>query len=73
MITIFIPTTPNPTSGLLTIIPRKDATELDMTVEEAIKMIISLGVMIPEHLLTQEGISQAHAREEKQETKTNNK
>lgn len=51
MVTIFIPTTPNPTSGLLTIVPRKDTVEIDMTVEQALKMVISLGVMVPEHLL----------------------
>jgi uncharacterized membrane protein len=67
MITVFIPTTPNPTSGLLTIVARKDATELNMSVEEAIKMIISLGVMIPEHMLTPEGITSAHERDSKVE------
>ena len=57
MLSVFIPTTPNPTSGLLTIVPSEDAIELNMTVEEAVKMIISLGVMIPSQMLTAEGIS----------------
>jgi len=45
MMTVFIPTTPNPTSGFLTVIPKKDAAELDMSVEEALSMVISLGVI----------------------------
>lgn len=43
----FVPTTPNPTSGFIIIVPRKDITVLDMTVDEALRMIISLGVVIP--------------------------
>tara|TARA_B100000963_G_scaffold341534_1_gene341335 strand:+ start:189 stop:839 length:651 start_codon:yes stop_codon:yes gene_type:complete len=43
----FVPTTPNPTSGFIIIVPRKDITVLDMEVDEALKMIISLGVVIP--------------------------
>ena len=43
----FVPTTPNPTSGFIIIVPRKDLIELDMEVDEALKMIISLGVVIP--------------------------
>lgn len=43
----FVPTTPNPTSGFIIITPKKDVLELDMEVDEALKMIISLGVVIP--------------------------
>ena len=43
----FVPTTPNPTSGFIIIVPRKDITVLDMEVDQALKMIISLGVVIP--------------------------
>ena len=43
----FLPTTPNPTSGFIIIVPRKDIIELDMDVDEALKMIISLGVVVP--------------------------
>ncbi|MCH9643555.1 MAG: DUF502 domain-containing protein [Gammaproteobacteria bacterium] len=46
--TIFIPTTPNPTSGFLMVVPASDARELDMSVEEALRMIISLGVVMPD-------------------------
>ncbi|MDI9818792.1 MULTISPECIES: DUF502 domain-containing protein [unclassified Legionella] len=47
MLSLFIPTTPNPTSGFLVMIPKKDAIEISMTVDEALKFIISLGVMPP--------------------------
>ena len=50
MLTVFIPTTPNPTSGFLTIIPKQDTTELNINVEDALKMVISLGVVMPKHL-----------------------
>jgi len=43
----FVPTTPNPTSGLIIIVPKKDVTVLDMDIDEALKMIISLGVVVP--------------------------
>ena len=43
----FVPTTPNPTSGFIIIVPKKDVIELDMDVDEALKMIISLGVVVP--------------------------
>ncbi len=45
MISIFIPTTPNPTSGFLIMIPKQEAIELNMSIDEALKFIISLGVM----------------------------
>ncbi len=45
MVTVFIPTTPNPTSGFLMMLPKSEAVELTMTVEAALKFIISLGVM----------------------------
>ena len=47
VICCFVPTTPNPTSGFIIIVPRKDVVFLDMEVDEALKMIISLGVVVP--------------------------
>lgn len=47
-ISIYVPTTPNPTGGYFVIVPRTDAIELDMTVDEALKYIISMGVAAPE-------------------------
>ena len=43
----FVPTTPNPTSGFIVIVPKNDVIVLDMEVDEALKMIISLGVVVP--------------------------
>ncbi len=45
MITVFIPTTPNPTSGFLMMVPKSEAIEMTMSTEAALKFIISLGVM----------------------------
>jgi uncharacterized membrane protein len=50
VINLFVPTTPNPTSGFFVIIPKKDAIELKMSVEEAFKLVISAGVVTPEIL-----------------------
>ena len=47
VICCFVPTTPNPTSGIVVMVPRKDVTVLDMDVDEALKMVISLGVVVP--------------------------
>ncbi len=47
VINIFLPTTPNPTSGFLLFVPRKELVSLTMTVEEAIKMVISGGIITP--------------------------
>lgn len=47
MLSLFIPTTPNPTSGFLMMVPKKEAIELNMSIDEALKFIISLGVMQP--------------------------
>jgi len=48
---LFVPTTPNPTSGFFVMISKKDAFELDMSVEEAFKLVISAGVVTPKSLI----------------------
>lgn len=48
MISIFLPTTPNPTSGFLLFVPRSDVIELDIAIEDAAKLIISAGLVYPE-------------------------
>jgi len=48
MAAVFIPTTPNPTSGYILMIPKQDIIELDMSVEEGFKFIISMGVIVPD-------------------------
>ena len=55
VINLFVPTTPNPTSGFFVIIPKKDAIELKMSVEEAFKLVISAGVVTPKTLKIKEG------------------
>ncbi len=45
--TVFLPTTPNPTSGFLLFLPREDIKELDMSVEDAAKLVISAGLVYP--------------------------
>ena len=47
VVNVFVPTTPNPTSGFLLFLPREEVTELAMTVEEGIKMIVSGGIVAP--------------------------
>lgn len=47
---VFIPTTPNPTTGFLQFIPAEDVTHTALTVEDAFKMIMSLGVLTPERM-----------------------
>ncbi|MBT8423212.1 MAG: DUF502 domain-containing protein [Gammaproteobacteria bacterium] len=47
VVCVFVPTTPNPTSGVMIIVPRKDVVSLDMEIEEAVKMVVSLGVVVP--------------------------
>ena len=48
VICVFVPTTPNPTSGLILMVPKADVIELDMEVEDALKMVVSLGVVVPQ-------------------------
>jgi uncharacterized membrane protein len=48
VLNVFIPTTPNPTSGFLLFVPRKDVKSLDMTVEEGIKLVVSAGIITPD-------------------------
>lgn len=50
VISVFMPTTPNPTSGFLLFMPRRDIIFLDMTVEAGIKLIISAGMIWPDEL-----------------------
>ncbi|MEM7189803.1 MAG: DUF502 domain-containing protein [Pseudomonadota bacterium] len=47
MVSVFLPTTPNPTSGFLLFVPERDIVPLDMTVEEAAKLVISAGLVTP--------------------------
>lgn len=48
VICVFVPTTPNPTSGFIMFVPKQDVIFLQMAVEDAIKMVVSLGVVVPQ-------------------------
>ena len=47
MVSVFVPTTPNPTSGFLLFFPKADIIELDMSIEDAAKLVISAGLVYP--------------------------
>ncbi|MEM6489064.1 MAG: DUF502 domain-containing protein [Pseudomonadota bacterium] len=47
MVSVFLPTTPNPTSGFLLFVPREDVLPLQMSIEDAAKMVISAGLVVP--------------------------
>jgi len=57
---VFIPTTPNPTSGFFLMVPHEDVIELDMSVDDGLKMLLSVGVVIPEG--KKDSIVDQHAR-----------
>jgi len=44
---VFVPTTPNPTTGFIVLVPRDEVVHMDMTVDEAFKMLLTLGVVVP--------------------------
>ena len=48
-VSVYVPTTPNPTGGYFIIVPKTSVRELDMSVDEALKYIISMGVVAPRH------------------------
>ena len=48
LVSVFIPTTPNPTSGFLVLVPADKVTKLDMSVADGVKYIVSLGAITPE-------------------------
>ena len=53
-ISVYVPTTPNPTSGFFLMMPKVDVIELEMSVDEALKYIISMGTVTPKEHLTQQ-------------------
>jgi uncharacterized membrane protein len=48
LITVFVPTTPNPTSGFILFVPKDEVKKMDLDVEDALKLVMSLGVVTPE-------------------------
>ena len=57
LVSVFLPTTPNPTSGFLLYVPREDVRVLDMTIEEGAKLIISAGLVEPKKLPLKAAVS----------------
>lgn len=56
LVNVFVPTTPNPTSGVLVMVPHDDLMPLEMTVEEALRLVVSGGIVVPgERRLEQDG------------------
>jgi len=48
VINVYVPTTPNPTSGFFIMVPKSDVVELDMSVDDGLKMLISMGAVVPD-------------------------
>ena len=63
LVNIFLPTTPNPTSGLLLFLPREDLVPLDMSVEDGMKMVISAGIVTPPRAATDDAGEDSAATE----------
>ena len=55
VMSIFLPTTPNPTSGFLLFVPKRDVIELKMTVEDSAKLVISAGLVYPNERALEKG------------------
>lgn len=56
---VFVPTTPNPTSGFLVVLPQRELVTLDVTVEEGVKLLISGGLLVPPQLMRRETVGPA--------------
>lgn len=55
VVNVFVPTTPNPTSGFLIFVPQSELVHLSFTVEEGIKMVVSAGIITPKEALNKQG------------------
>lgn len=67
MVSVFLPTTPNPTSGFLLFVPRRDVITLEMSVEDAAKMVISAGLVAPEFDAKASGLPSYHVHTQAEE------
>ncbi|MBA1444171.1 MAG: DUF502 domain-containing protein [Chromatiales bacterium] len=52
VINVYIPTTPNPTGGYFVLVPREDVQELDISVDDGLKMLLSMGAVVPDYQKT---------------------
>lgn len=58
VVSIFLPTTPNPTSGFLLFVPKEDTIDVNLSVEEALKLVISGGAIVPEEKKPEKALSE---------------
>ena len=49
LVNVYVPTTPNPTGGYFVMVPRADVRELNMSVDDGLKLLLSMGAAVPEH------------------------
>lgn len=56
VINVYVPTTPNPTSGFFLMLPKEEVVELEMSVDEGLKMLISMGAVVPPYSARKEGV-----------------
>ncbi|MDH4183119.1 MAG: DUF502 domain-containing protein [Nitrospinota bacterium] len=68
LVNVFLPTTPNPTSGFFIMVPKQDLIELEMPVEDGIKMLVSGGLVTPPFVPPKDGIKQVSAFHDPQES-----
>lgn len=71
MVSVFLPTTPNPTSGFLLFVPRRDIVMLEMSVEDAAKMVISAGLVAPAYDAAKSGLPKYHVHTQVEEDSLN--
>ena len=69
-LSVFLPTTPNPTSGFLLFVPKKDVQILDMSVEDGAKLVISAGLVAPEYKPLVEKLAKGSTRSRAKQSKT---
>lgn len=63
LISVFVPTTPNPTSGYLLLVPQRDLIECPMTIEEGVRMVVSGGILPPPMIVAQTRTAESVAAE----------
>jgi uncharacterized membrane protein len=61
LVPVFVPTTPNPTSGFLLMVPPQEIVECTMTVEEGIRMVVSGGILQPKGIMDQQAVAEVEA------------
>ncbi len=61
VISVYVPTTPNPTGGYFILVPREDVREIDLSVDEGLKLLLSMGAVNPAKESTADGLAEAEA------------